>query len=128
MLDESSAGLRDAGEVAQIPHMAYEGAQDSQAQGLKNRRHTTAQTKTQRIIGTIKTARLQAWYVVLQMAFEGALAFALNNGKQLILLTPLPIDFVDKLKEALTLRASLPQMPPDFLRINQMPAARPQNQ
>lgn len=62
----------------------------------------------------------------MQKALEGAMTFALCNGKQVILLTPLPVDVLGDLEATLRSKPNLPPPPPDFLLINQMPAARPQ--
>ncbi|KAK9833815.1 hypothetical protein WJX74_006745 [Apatococcus lobatus] len=58
-------------------------------------------------------------------ALEGALTFALKNGKQVILLTPLPVDVLGDLEATLRARPDLPSVPHGFLLVNQMPAARP---
>ena len=61
----------------------------------------------------------------VQKALEGALIFALNSGKQVILLTPLPVDVLGDLEATLRSRPNLPALPTGFLVVNQMPAARP---
>lgn len=61
----------------------------------------------------------------LQKALEGALTFALNSGKQVILLTPLPVDVLGDLEATLRSKPNLPALPTGFLLVNKMPAARP---